>query len=186
MELPPSRGVSLITMTQWQTPARLCWQKRSSNRSSEVPAMKPMDRRDFMKVAGATTLLGQVPSLAVALAAGDPATAPAASNSATKADYTLRIASARIELGPGHTVSTTAYNGQFPGPLLRFTEGRRVTVDIHNDTDTPEQLHWHGQNVPVDVDGAAEEGTPFIPAHGMRRVSFVPGPAGLRFYHSHL
>ncbi len=148
--------------------------------------MKPMDRRDFMKVAGATTLLGQVPGLAVALAAGDPATAPAASNSATKADYTLRIASARIELGPGHTVSTTAYNGQFPGPLLRFTEGRRVTVDIYNDTDTPEQFHWHGQNVPVDVDGAAEEGTPFIPAHGMRRVSFVPGPAGLRFYHSHL
>jgi FtsP/CotA-like multicopper oxidase with cupredoxin domain len=83
-------------------------------------------------------------------------------------------------------VSTTAYNGQFPGPLVRLTEGRRVTVDIHNDTATPEQLHWHGQNLPVDVDGAAEEGTPYIPAQGIRRVSFVPGPPGLRFYHSHL
>jgi FtsP/CotA-like multicopper oxidase with cupredoxin domain len=83
-------------------------------------------------------------------------------------------------------VSTTAYNGQFPGPLLRLTEGRRVTVDIHNHTAAPEQLHWHGQNLSVEVDGAAEEGTPFITAHGMRRVSFVPGPPGLRFYHSHL
>ena len=55
-----------------------------------------------------------------------------------------------------------------------------MIVDVHNDTDTPEQLHWHGQFVPVDVDGAAEEGTPFIPAHGMRRISFTPRPAGFR------
>ena len=61
-----------------------------------------------------------------------------------------------------------------------------MVVDIHNDTDTPEQLHWHGQFVPVDVDGAREEGTPFIPAHGMRRIAFTPGPAGFRFYHTHV
>jgi FtsP/CotA-like multicopper oxidase with cupredoxin domain len=55
-----------------------------------------------------------------------------------------------------------------------------------NDTDTPEQLHWHGQTVPVDMDGVSEEGTPFIPAHGMRCIAFTSGPAGLRFYHTHL
>jgi len=60
-----------------------------------------------------------------------------------------------------------------------------VTVGIHNDTDTPEQLHWHGQMVPVDVDGAAEEGTPFVPAQGKRRITFTPRPAGIRFYHTH-
>jgi FtsP/CotA-like multicopper oxidase with cupredoxin domain len=49
----------------------------------------------------------------------------------------------------------------------------------------PEQLHWHGQFVPTDVDGAAEEGTPFILAHGMRRITFTPGPSGFRFYHTH-
>jgi Putative multicopper oxidases len=58
-------------------------------------------------------------------------------------------------------------------------------LDLVNDTDTPEQLHWHGQLVPVDVDGASEEGTPFIPAHGERRISFVPRPSGYRFYHTH-
>jgi Multicopper oxidase len=61
-----------------------------------------------------------------------------------------------------------------------------VVVDIHNDTDTPEQLHWHGLAVPVDADGASEEGTPFIPPHGMRRVTYTPKPAGFRFYHSHV
>ncbi|MGH3557389.1 MAG: multicopper oxidase family protein, partial [Mycobacterium sp.] len=89
-------------------------------------------------------------------------------------------------LAPDRVVSTTLYNGQFPGPLLRFTEGRPVVVDIYNDTDTPEQLHWHGQTVPVDVDGSAEEGTPYIAARGMRRISFTPGPSGFRFYHTHL
>ncbi|MGO9932507.1 MAG: multicopper oxidase family protein [Steroidobacteraceae bacterium] len=104
----------------------------------------------------------------------------------TRADYTLRTAIGLIELSPEHIVSTALYNGQFPGPLLRFKEGQRVAVDLYNDTDTPELVHWHGQMIPSDVDGASEEGTPFIPAHGMRRVSFVPKPSGFRFYHTHV
>jgi len=101
------------------------------------------------------------------------------------ADYTLRIAASAIEIGRKRIVSAITYNGQFPGPLLRFQEGREVTVEIHNDTDAPEQLHWHGQKVSTDVDGAAEEGTPPIPAHGVRPITFTPRPAGLRFYHTH-
>jgi FtsP/CotA-like multicopper oxidase with cupredoxin domain len=101
------------------------------------------------------------------------------------ADYVLHIENSPIEIARNQIVSATTYNGQFPGPLLRFKEGREVTIEIHNDTDTPEQLHWHGQKVAVNVDGAAEEGTPFIPAHGMRRITFTPNPAGLRFYHTH-
>ncbi|HEX8765956.1 MAG TPA: multicopper oxidase domain-containing protein [Candidatus Acidoferrum sp.] len=100
-------------------------------------------------------------------------------------DYRMHIAAGAIEIAPKHIVSTVTYNGQFPGPLLRFKEGREVTVEIHNDTDAPEQLHWHGQMVSSDVDGAAEEGTPYIPAHETRRITFTPRPAGVRFYHTH-
>ena len=96
------------------------------------------------------------------------------SNAEGHADYTIRIGTGLVELADDRILSTTTYNGQFPGPLLHLKEGRPVTVDIYNDTDTPEQLHWHGQFLPVDVDGAAEEGTPYIPAHGMRRVTFTP------------
>jgi FtsP/CotA-like multicopper oxidase with cupredoxin domain len=102
------------------------------------------------------------------------------------ADYTLVIASSVVEIAKNKFVSTTTYNGQFPGPLLRFKEGQRVTIDVRNDTDVPEQLHMHGQSIPSDVDGAAEEGTPFIPPQGSRRVSFVPKPSGFRFYHTHV
>jgi FtsP/CotA-like multicopper oxidase with cupredoxin domain len=103
-----------------------------------------------------------------------------------KADFTLRIATGLVELAPDHIVSTTLYNGQFPGPLLRLQEGQRVVVDIQNDTDTPELVHWHGQMIPSEVDGAAEEGSPFVPPNGTQRVTFVPRPSGLRFYHTHV
>ena len=143
----------------------------------------PIDRRDFLKF-GSLTALGSVCSDGFGAAAASPA--PSQGAPGAPADHTLRIARSLIELAPDHIVSTTAYNSQFPGPLLRLKEGQRVTVDVHNDTDVPEQLHWHGQFLPIDVDGAAEEGTPYIPAKSMRRISFVPGPAGFRFYHTHL
>lgn len=103
-----------------------------------------------------------------------------------KADYTLRIATKPIEIAKDKILSLTTYNGQFPGPLVRLREGQPVTVDLVNDTDRPEQLHWHGQFIPSDVDGAAEEGSPWIPPHGTRRIRFTPRPAGFRFYHSHV
>src|SRR5215472_7653797 len=138
-----------------------------------------LDRRDLLLGAAAAALT------APALARGDQGTSRGAA-SLGAADHTIRIANSLVELGPDLTLSTKTYNGQFPGPLLRMTAGKPVVVDIHNDTDTPEQLHWHGQVLPADVDGAAEEGTTFIPAHGTRRVAFTPGPAGFRFFHSHV
>src|SRR5450432_55485 len=150
-----------------------------------------MDRRKFIKSAGfALPVTGLLPLGATAFISsgrhGSRLRIQEQSEPEEVADYTVRIGTGLIEVGPQHILSTTTYNGQFPGPLLRFKEGKRTVVDIYNDTDRPEQFHWHGQFVPVEVDGAAEEGTPYIPARGMRREVFVPKPAGLRFYHSHL
>ncbi|MGA7412828.1 MAG: multicopper oxidase domain-containing protein [Bryobacteraceae bacterium] len=134
------------------------------------------NRRSFLKNAG----LAPLTLAATRFARADDQVA------LKKADYTLRIGTGLVELGPEHIVSTTLYNGQFPGPLLRFKEGQRVVIDIHNDTDTPELVHWHGQMIPSDVDGTAEEGSPFIPAHQMRRIELTPKPSGFRFYHTHV
>lgn len=145
-------------------------------------------RRNFLKIAGAATGAAFLPGatrLGQRGFANFPSGPPSLRSESASPDYTLRIAATPIEIAPKLILSTITYNGAFPGPLLRFKEGRPVTVEIHNDTDAPEQLHWHGQFVSTDVDGAAEEGTPFIPAHGMRRINFTPRPAGLRFYHSH-
>jgi len=140
-----------------------------------------LDRREFLRLGSAVVMAGT--ALRGSGAAPAAATPPGAQ---AAADYTLRITRGLIELSPEHIVSSTLYNGQFPGPLLRFKEGQAVSLEIHNDTDTPELVHWHGQTIPSDVDGAAEEGSPYVPARGVQRVRFVPQPAGFRFYHTHV
>ena len=143
-----------------------------------------VSRRNFLKTAGVLAGSSLMPSTLERATAAVPATTT--QQGEVKADCSIRIAASPVEIAPKKIISTMTYNGQFPGPLLRFKEGQQVTVDIENDTDSPEQLHWHGQMVPVDVDGAAEEGTPFVPARGKRRITFVPRPSGYRFFHTHM
>jgi FtsP/CotA-like multicopper oxidase with cupredoxin domain len=128
-------------------------------------------RRDFMKMAG----LG-------AIGAGMPGFQQPP---AGKADITLTIGLVTVDLAPDRVISTVGYNGTAPGPILRMKEGVPVTVDVINNTDVPEQVHWHGLLIPAEVDGADEEGTPPVPPHGRRRYRFTPTPAGTRWYHTH-
>ncbi len=141
-----------------------------------------LKRRDFLKTAGAMTVLS---NSSTAMAAGMQSEG-ARSQAVGKADYTIRIVRKAVELAPGRIVHTTTYNGQFPGPLLRLQTGRPITVDFINETEVAEQFHRHGQLIPSAVDGASEERTPYIPARGRRRIGFTPSPPGFRFYHTHL
>ena len=145
-----------------------------------------LSRRTFLQAAG--SIAGTSVLFPVALFGQSAEAHPQKPDSRTgqAPDYTLTIAVNPVEIAPNRILSMTTYNGQFPGPLLRLKEGERVTIDVHNQTDRPEQLHWHGQFLSTDVDGAAEEGTPFIAPHGSRRISFVPRPSGFRFYHTHV
>lgn len=100
-------------------------------------------------------------------------------------DLTLRIREIAWELGPKRTIRTLAYNGLVPGPLVRVRAGRPFTVDVWNDSNDQDIVHWHGLHIPSDVDGAIEEGTPPVPPRGHRRYVFTPDPPGTRWYHSH-
>jgi FtsP/CotA-like multicopper oxidase with cupredoxin domain len=100
-------------------------------------------------------------------------------------DIILRISPIELEIAPKTIIKTVGYNGSAPGPVLRVPEGKPVTAEIHNDTSSPELVHWHGLMIPSEVDGSAEEGTPMVPAHGSRRYTFTPRPSGTRWYHSH-
>jgi FtsP/CotA-like multicopper oxidase with cupredoxin domain len=139
-----------------------------------------MQRRDFLKIAGIAAaggrLIGQQTQSFL-----NP-TAPA---DVAKTDFTLRIAPITVELAPNRIISTVGYNGTSPGPLLRMKEGVPVTVNVVNETDVPEFVHFHGLLIPSDVDGSEEEGTPVVPPHGKRSYQFTPTPAGTRWYHTH-
>jgi len=110
-------------------------------------------------------------------------TAPSTS-SGNAARFSLRIAPVKIDLSPKQTIETIGYNGSSPGPLLRVVEGQQVIVDVKNDSDVPELVHWHGFYVPSEVDGSMEEGTPMVAVGGSRQYSFTAQPSGTRWYHT--
>src|SRR4029453_2296936 len=104
---------------------------------------------------------------------------------ATAPDYSLRIAPLRLELAAGKVIDTFAYNGMVPGRILRLRESRQVSIDIRNDTDIDDIVHWHGLYLPAEADGAMEEGSPMVERGRTQRYAFTARPAGTRWYHSH-
>jgi FtsP/CotA-like multicopper oxidase with cupredoxin domain len=143
-----------------------------------------MNRRDLLKLGplAFAAAASRAPSQIVMLPGPNT---PPQTPTADASDFTLRIAPVTVELAPDRILSTIGYNGTSPGPILRMKEGKPVTVNVINDTDTPEFLHWHGFLIPSDVDGVEEEGTPAVPPHGTRQFKFTPTPSGSRWYHSH-
>ena len=132
-----------------------------------------MDRRRFLSSAGlvvaAHSLRGLTPMRA---AAGD---------AAGSADHSLRIERVSIDIGPGVSVKTLAFNGQVPGPLLRLREGVPVTIDVTNAGTEADLTHWHGLAIDTMNDGAMEEGSPMIAPGKTHRYSFTPRPSGTRW-----
>src|SRR5580692_1965444 len=134
-------------------------------------------RRGFLEAAAGGSLL---------LAGCNQPSTPTAQTPAGPADVTLRIAPVLVDIAKEHSISTIGYNGMVPGPLIRLKEGVPVTIDLFNDTDAPELVHWHGLFVPARIDGAAEEKSLAVPANGHLRYRLTPQPSGARFVHSHV
>jgi len=109
----------------------------------------------------------------------------AATLSAAQPDCTLRIGKITLEVAPGKFVKTTGFNGSAPGPLLRLKEGQPVSIQVVNELDRQDIVHWHGLHIPSSVDGAMEEGSLMVDGHASRLYSFTPKPSGTRWYHTH-
>jgi FtsP/CotA-like multicopper oxidase with cupredoxin domain len=101
------------------------------------------------------------------------------------ADHSIRIAPTSLEIAPGKTIQTTAYNGTVPGPVLRLKEGRPVKIEVKNDSGYANLIHWHGLMIPSAQDGSTEEGSPIIDPGKSLTYLYVPKPSGTRWYHSH-
>jgi FtsP/CotA-like multicopper oxidase with cupredoxin domain len=97
---------------------------------------------------------------------------------------TLSATLVRRSIG-GRTFSAYAYNGQVPGPLLEVSQGDTITVWVHNETDLPTTVHWHGVRLDNDYDGTDGVTQEAIPPAGtfMYHVRFPD--AGVFWYHAH-
>jgi FtsP/CotA-like multicopper oxidase with cupredoxin domain len=98
--------------------------------------------------------------------------------------FQLRIAPVSKQLGDA-TVRMLAYNGSIPGPTLKVRQGSEIEVDIVNESDLEQTVHWHGLRLDNRSDGTHETQAP-IPVGGRFscRVTF-PDP-GVYWYHPHI
>src|SRR3954452_22846858 len=98
--------------------------------------------------------------------------------------FQLRIAPVSKRLGDA-TVRMLSYNGSIPGPTLKVREGSEIEVDVLNDGDLEQTVHWHGLRLDNRSDGTHETQAP-IPVGGRFscRVAF-PDP-GIYWYHPHI
>lgn len=78
-----------------------------------------------------------------------------------------------------------AVNQQIPGPTLRFQEGDKVTIRVHNSLNEGTAIHWQGILLPWQMDGI----------DGLSQLAIAPGEtftyqftlkqAGTYWYHAH-
>ncbi|HET6691026.1 MAG TPA: multicopper oxidase domain-containing protein [Miltoncostaeaceae bacterium] len=119
----------------------------------------------------------------------DPSGLPEAGTTETVAlsdgdAYAIRIGPVAKRLG-AETVRMLAYNGSIPGPTLRVPQGASIEVEVTNDGDLDDTVHWHGLRLDNRYDGTHQTQDPI--ARGGRftyRLSF-PDP-GVYWYHPHV
>ena len=97
----------------------------------------------------------------------------------------LRIAPVAKRIGDD-VVRMMAYNGSIPGPCLRVDQGSEITVEVTNDGDVENTVHWHGLRLENRYDGVPHETQLPIPVGGTfsYRLQF-PDP-GFYWYHPHV
>lgn len=94
-------------------------------------------------------------------------------------EVTMEVVERPVEVADGVVVDQWTYNGTAPGPILRATEGERLTVRFRNRTAHDHNLHLHGRHSPQ-MDGWEP-----IPPGGEFTYDVVAEPAGLHPYHCH-
>ena len=90
------------------------------------------------------------------------------------------------QITPGKTIDLWGYNGSAPGPTIQVTEGDRVRIIVDNHLPEPTSMHWHGFQIPHDMDGGPGISQDPIPPGGRFVYEFTLNQAGTYFYHSHM
>jgi FtsP/CotA-like multicopper oxidase with cupredoxin domain len=91
----------------------------------------------------------------------------------------------RTEFVPGREVDAWGFNGSVPGPLMEAWEGEKIRVVFHNNLPEMTAIHWHGFEVPVEMDGSLGVAMDPVPPGGMFTYEFTVHQNGTFFYHSH-
>jgi manganese oxidase len=92
----------------------------------------------------------------------------------------------RLQVTPDKTIDVWGYNGSAPGPTVQVTQGDRVRFIVDNHLPESTAMHWHGLEIPHNMDGGPGISQKPIPPGGRFVYEFTLNQAGTYFYHSHM
>ena len=143
-----------------------------------------MQRRDFLKYSVALGVASALPLWSRTVFAADRPALPIPDLLTADASNRIQlIVKAGQSTFAGKTATTWGYNGNLLGPAVKLNKGQAVSVDIHNQLAEETTLHWHGLEIPGEVDGGPQG---VIPAGGKRSVAFTPAQrAATCWFHPH-
>ena len=76
------------------------------------------------------------------------------------------------------------YNGSMPGPTIEAVVGDRVRIILKNELPEPTSIHWHGLEVPNEMDGAGGVTQKPVPPGGTFSYEFTLHQVGTYMYHT--
>jgi CopA family copper-resistance protein len=141
-----------------------------------------LPRRQFVKgiaMGGALLGLGILPER---LFAADPSLSGQSILRGKR--FRLTLASQRVNF-TGKERFATAVNSTVPGPILRWQEGDRISLDVTNNLAESSSIHWHGIILPTEMDGVPEISFNGIDPGGSYHYEFDVRQCGTYWYHSH-
>jgi manganese oxidase len=99
--------------------------------------------------------------------------------------YDLTVDVIQWEVEPGRTVEAWAYNKQVPGPTLKLVVGDRVEIRVKNNLKESTSVHWHGIDVPNEMDGVPDVTQEQIKPGATFTYAFEITEPAVGMYHAH-
>nr|WP_314421112.1 multicopper oxidase CueO [uncultured Erwinia sp.] len=144
-----------------------------------------MQRRDFIKLSAALGAASALPLWSRSLMAAEQRPllpVPALLLPDARGEIKL-VAQQGTSHWRGKDVPTWGYNGGLLGPAIQLDRGKEVRVNIFNRLPDATTVHWHGLEIPGEVDGGPQAR---IEPGQQRSVSFTPDqPAATCWFHPH-
>lgn len=92
-----------------------------------------------------------------------------------------------VRFGGYHSPKADVYtfNGTIPGPMILADVGDTLIVHFHNNLPEESTIHWHGLELPANMDGSNISQVP-VPSGGYFRYEFKLLRASTFWYHPHI
>ena len=114
----------------------------------------------------------------------EPAVLPDVNPAQAIVQVNLVAAPTTVQYIQGVPTAVYAYNGKVPGPTIMANVGDTLIVDFTNNLPEPTNIHWHGVDVPANMDGSNISQVA-VPPGGQFRYQFDLTREGLFWYHPH-